>query len=162
MGYRRPKHVYKLVFEDEDMGGLEVRTTSPSLGQFLELAKLAELDVSDPTAVTSSDLEQVRELFEMFAEYLVSWNLEDEGGQPVPSDLSGLMLQDIGFIMRIILAWMKAIAGVSGPKERPSSGGGPFPEGSLPMEPLSASPPSSSTPSSSSAAANDLAAFRAS
>lgn len=134
-GYRRPRKVYKLVFEDPSMGGLEVRATGVSLGTLTDLVKLAE-QAKDRTSAEA--LAAFGELVDGFGKALRSWNLEDDDG-PVPATVDGLVAQDADFAMEIILAWMEAIAGVSGPLVRRSSGGGPSPEASIPMEVLSPS-----------------------
>lgn len=132
-GYRRPAKVYKLVFADEEMAGLEVRARSVPLGGFLDLLKLAKARGGklDPAQV-----DNIGKLFEAFSKALVSWNLEDDEGVPVPATLDGLHSQDIDFVFSIILAWMDAIAGVPAPLERTSPGGVPSEEALIPMAAL--------------------------
>lgn len=130
-GYRRPAKVYRLVFKDDDMEGLEVRAKSVPLGGFLDLLGLA--NIRSVRGIDPSKVKDVDKLFAAFAKALVSWNVEDDDGNPVPANLGGLMSLDMDFVFAVVLAWMDAIAGVPGPLGRPSNGGEPFPEASLPM-----------------------------
>ena len=132
MGYRAPRKTFRLVFEDEDRAGLEVRARSASVGRLLEIEE-------------KDGAESVRMLFEAFADALEGWNLEDEDGNPVPATLAGLMSLDLDFATDLVAAWKEGITGISGPLERKSNGGAPSPDGapaelSIPMEPSSASP----------------------
>lgn len=132
MGYRPERKIYRLSFEDHP--GLEVRAKSVPLGEFLSISELAGVNGRD---VTRQDTAKVAELFSGFAGALVDWNLEDDGGTPVPATLEGLYSQDFDFALEIIVGWMESIAGVPGPLDKPSSSGSPSLEASLPMEPLS-------------------------
>lgn len=133
-GYVRQRKVYRLRFADEDMAGLVVQARSAPVGQFLGLAKLAELKGGD---FKSEDAAKIDELFRGFAACLVDWNLEDEDGTPVPATLEGIYTQETDFVLQIIFAWIEAIAGVSVPLGPRSSDGGRSLEGSMPMETLS-------------------------
>src|SRR6266511_963967 len=139
-GYQRERKVYRLRFEDEEMEGLEVRARSAPIGQFIGLAKLANLDRG---TVQPDDMDKIDELFRGFADSLVEWNLQDEDGRPVPADLQGIYTQEVDFILQIIFAWIEAIAGVSGTLAAASSDGERSLEASLLMEPRSPSRPSS-------------------
>lgn len=141
MGFKPPRKVYRLLFADEDMAGLEVRARSMRLGQMMELLDLMELA---DRPLTAEDKPKVHQLFATFAKALVSWNVEDDeedGGQPVPATLDGLYSQEQGFVIAIIKAWTEAVAAVPPPLPQPSSGGVPSAlEASIPMAPLSPSP----------------------
>ena len=143
MGFVRNR-VYKLVFEAEEMEGLEVRAKSVPLGQVLKLTKLAGQDLRKLDQETQ--VETIDEMLRMFAAALVSWNVEDEQADgtrtPVPADFEGLKSQDFDFVMEIVLAWMDALMGVSGPLEKRSPSGDRSLEASLPMEMSSESLPS--------------------
>lgn len=140
MGYVRQRPIYKLVFADEDMDGLEVRARSVPLGVFLRIEEITGKG-SAPTDA------EVKELFESFAESLISWNLEepvdpddpDGDKRPVPATVEGLYSHDLEFIVKIILSWQTAVAEVPAPLGRRSPNGGLSPVPSLPMEPLSGS-----------------------
>ncbi|GAA2209314.1 hypothetical protein GCM10009850_047720 [Nonomuraea monospora] len=132
MGYKRPAKIYKLVFAEDDMAGLEVKARSMSTGDLLDMAPLLDLKLS--ASPTAEEMESIAELLERFADVLVSWNLEDEDDQPVPATLEGLLDQDIDFVMRIIMAWADAVSGVPAPLPEPSPGGEPSLAASIPMD----------------------------
>jgi hypothetical protein len=153
MGYVRQRKIYKLVFEDPDMAGLEVRARSVPLGTLMRLIELAGLIDRGTANLNPDEAKAIRELFTGFADALVSWNLEepvidDETGEetgevcPVPATVDGLYSQDMDFALHIIEAWMDAVAGVAGPLGRRSSDGEQSLAASLPMEPPSPSPTS--------------------
>lgn len=127
-GYKREKPLYKLVFEDEQFDGLEIMAKSLPLGEFLELQKLQARAVDDPDAG-----EQV---IRRLSDVLVSWNLEDDDGQPVPATFDGLASQDFPFVLAIFQAWQEAVSSVPNRSPGGSNGGGTSPELSLPMEAL--------------------------
>jgi hypothetical protein len=136
MGYRRERKIYNLIFEDEDMRGLEVKTSSVPIGEILKLSHLGA-DLKNSSDVDSSNVET---LFSVFADALISWNLEDENGTPVPATIEGLYSQDADFVLAIITTWANVVGGVSRPLNRNSSNGKQYPEELIPMETLSPSP----------------------
>lgn len=135
-GFQAPRKIYRLTFADPDLAGLEVRARSVSTGEFLQISSLAELAGERGVA---TDISEVSKLFAAFAGAIVSWNLEDEKGDPIAPDVDGLYSQDFDFVLSIIMAWLEAVASVPDPLGRASSGGERFPEESLPMESLSPS-----------------------
>lgn len=124
-GYTPTRKTYRLVFEDPDMRGLEVRTYAPALGDVLHAPSDGHLlTVLGDTA-------------------LIEWNmLHPSTGAPVPATRDGLLSLDADLTLTILRAWTNAYMGVSVPLVQPSSSGAPSPAESLPMEPLSESPPS--------------------
>jgi hypothetical protein len=122
------------------MGGL-------SIEGFMSLARQAAgMQGLDLSVMKGADLEQALEsvdgLFTRFAKSLKAWNLDDDDGRPVPETADGVRGQELDFILEITMAWMDAIASVDIPLPQPANGSGTFPEGSIPMEPLSQSLPS--------------------
>ena len=146
MGYRPQRKVYRLRFADPDMAGLIVQARSAPIGQFLGLAGLADLQRDQ---VSAGDMARVDELLTGFADCLVEWNLEDEQGAAVPATLEGVRAQETDFILRVVFAWIEAVASVPGPLGAGSSDGGRSVEQSIPMEPLSPNHRSLQTQSSS-------------
>lgn len=134
MGYRRQRPTYHLVFADEEYAGLEVKVRSGSVKTYRAIASLAGHEFSDPPS--PEDLARQAALDEAFVSVLVSWNVEDDDGQPVPATLAGLESLDLPFVLAIVLAWMEAVAGgVGGPLPQPSADGrAPSIVASLPME----------------------------
>lgn len=128
MGYKVNHKVFKLKFEDDEYEGLEVRAKSTSVGKFMRLVNIVEKDEA-----TSED---VQELFEGFAKVLVSWNVEDDDDNPVPTTTEGLYSLDMDFVLPILRAWAGAIASVSPPLPPSSNNGRSSAEASLPMATL--------------------------
>jgi hypothetical protein len=139
MGYRRPVKAFRLKFADEDMAGLEVTARSLPIGEFLNLTELATLEKDDAAGA----MKATADLFRVLAGALMSWNLEDDFGDPVPADYDGIVRQELDFVMKIVNAWMSAMAEVDIPLPPGSAGGVPSGlEQSLPMVPSSPPPPS--------------------
>lgn len=137
-GFRAGRKTYRLVFEDgHDLAGLVVKARSVGTGEFFELSKLAD---------GRFGLEEGAELIARFAQHLISWNLEEEDGRPVPATHEGLLSQDFDTVIAVIMQWMDAVAGVSGPLAQPSPGGDQSLVASIPMETLSPNPVSSGMP----------------
>lgn len=134
MGFVPKKKIYKITFEDGDLDGLEVRATSASLGQFMEITELADLADAGVATMSPDQVRKVGQLYESFAECLVSWNIETEGGSPVPATVAGLHSQDFGLVNEILKEWMSAVAGASAPKEQPSNDGELSAVASIPTE----------------------------
>ena len=133
MGYVRDRKIYKLVFADPEFDGLEVRARG------LTTAELLEMQALEPTGNEAEDATKLERQLQLFAGKLVSWNLEEPEGVPVPTTLDGVKTQELDFIMQVIDAWMRAVMGIAAPLGPPSNSGGTSLEASLPMEPLSAS-----------------------
>lgn len=129
MGYRRIPTIYTFDnIPDED--GLIVRMKSIRFGKLRRLIALTDDDEADDVAIT--------EIVQLMAESLVSWNLEDEEGNPVPANEEGLCDQDLDFIMKIVDAWTDRLTGSDGPNDlgKDSTDGGKFPGRPLMMEAL--------------------------
>ena len=125
MGYEYAPPTYKLVFEDHP--GLEVKARSVELGDYLDF-----IDILEQGGFTK---ENVRGLFEKFAGFLVSWNLERDG-EPVPLTADALYRLDIKFVREIIDGWREGMEGVEAPLEQSSDDGQPSLAASIPMESL--------------------------
>lgn len=125
-GYKPPRKIHKLVFEDMD--GLIVRAKSVPIGTMLRIARcLKQVGDGDPEALD--------ELFVAFSAALVDWNVVDDDDVPVPATFEGVCAQESDFIMQVVDGWMTAIAGVADPLDGSSTNGQPpHPlEGGLPM-----------------------------
>lgn len=127
MGFKVGLRVLNLQFENDELEGLEVRARSLSIGRLLEVAKLhdqVKSDVGD---------EALMELFKVFEQSLVSWNLEDESG-PVAQTAAGLLTLDTSLALMIVMTWFDSITAVSEALGKASTSGNPTPEASIPME----------------------------
>ncbi len=134
MGFKAPRKLFVLKFEDEKYEGLVVKAKSLPVGQFLEMGELASgFAKSDKK---SFDPKIVVEMFSIFSKSLHEWNLEDDNGDPIPTTVDGLQTLELDFVMLLVEAWMDAIASVSVPLDKKSNNGGTPSTESLPMEPL--------------------------
>lgn len=127
MGYRRVPTIYTL---DKVRGeeGLIVRLKAIKIGK---MRKLMQLTSSDDTAN-----EGLAQILDLLQEALVSWNLEDEQGQPVPATPEGVEDQESELILRIVETWMDQMTGVTPELGKDSSSGASFPGRPLTMEAL--------------------------
>lgn len=135
MGFKAKKKLYKLIFADEDMAGLEVTMTSVPMGDLMKLQQL------DPKRA-AQDPAEFRELLGIFAGAMLSWNLEDDNDQPIEIGVDSFLKQDINFIFEIISAWSTEVAGVSAPLDGGSTAGANALEASMQMDALSPNPSS--------------------
>lgn len=140
-GWKRERKIYRLVFEDLEFEGLEVRTYSTSMRNVLAVQRLAE--IQDPMHLSDDELKLFHSIIDTFQDSLVSWNITDEDDVPVPADREGLLSQEPDIVYTIMMEWITAIAGVPAPLAQRSNGGPPLELGEIPMSPL---PPSSMTP----------------
>lgn len=155
MGVKRPGKQYRLVWPDDDpdMAGVEVVMRGLSIRRLLDAQRLVRSGVLQRSDDGGANEEAVERVFQLIADNLVSWNLEeddtedDEGnvvlGGPVPTDLDGVMSLELDPVVDILTQWIEGIASVPGPLSRSSSAGEPSEEQWGPMEPIpAASPPS--------------------
>lgn len=139
MGYKAQRRILVIrEWPDETLAGLEVKARSVKTGEFLQFGKA--MTRAQAAGLTAEDgVAAVDGLLELFARSLVSWNLEDEEGNPVPATLAGLLDQDNDWTQRVIMTWLEAVGGAPGPLGQRSTGGETSLAASIPMEPLSAS-----------------------
>jgi hypothetical protein len=133
MGFVPPTTIYRLQFEG-DYAGLEVRMRASKLRMAFDAQDLLDLD---PSSMDAEDVRRAKQIFEVIADHLVSWNVETEDGEQVPASIKGLLDQEMPMVGRIFAEWQKAMVDVPAPLSRPSSSGAPMESLSLPMEPLS-------------------------
>lgn len=117
MGYKPKFKVHNLTFGPE-FEGLEVQARGVSVGEFLEISAGVTLDRA----------------YELFAENLVSWNLEDDDGTPIPAVRDEVLKLDRQLIDRIVDVWIGAIQKVSAPLEPSSPAGEPSLVAQIPMD----------------------------
>lgn len=133
MGYKRKVKTVTLQFADPEFDGFECVVRSLPIAEYLRVAKLA--------STAEEGTESAEAMLKVFAKALVSWNLEDENDRPVPATFEGVVSQDFEFVMDVVAGWMQSMAGVDEKSDlgKGSPSGVTFPEGSIPMEPLSPS-----------------------
>lgn len=129
MGFKRNPKIYNLKWDDGEYAGLEVHVRSLTMGQLIATQNGEGHNGKKGNAAQ----------IELFAERLVSWNLEDENGQPVPTTLDAILAEDDDLILDINKRWAEAVMGVSAPLPQSSPAGEPSPAESIPMETLSPS-----------------------
>jgi hypothetical protein len=130
MGFEAPETLFRLIFEDPDMAGLEVMVHEPTIDDMLTLGGI------DAAGAKSMDPAAVRAMFKAFAGLLDSWNLTRKG-VPVPATLEGVLSQSPGFITKIMAALDKTIARPDPTSPAGSSTGETSGlESSIPMTPL--------------------------
>lgn len=128
MGYTRNPKVYRITFADDtEYAGLEVVLRSLTTGQIIAVRR------------SDDDEDSVERMTALMADRIVSWNLENEDGTPVPPTLESIKGEDHDMTMAIIQKWTDAVSGVPAPLEQPSTSGGESLEASIPMETLSES-----------------------
>lgn len=134
--FKREPKLYQLNFEGTDLDGFEVIMKGVSLERFLEITKLASA-LATPEGRTPENIEGQ---FQVLAELLVSWNLDDEHDEPVPANYDGLKTQDFADVQQIMGGYMQAIASVPKASNSDSPSGERSQEESLRLASLSAVP----------------------
>jgi hypothetical protein len=81
-------------------------------------------------------------VFEILGRSLVSWNLEDETGDAVPADFTGVSSQELDFVFAIVNAWIETISSVPPPLPPGSTSAAAAQEESLGLASSSSSLPS--------------------
>ena len=135
MGYTPPVAIYALDFSGTRYAGLQVKIREQSLGDLLStLDAAAAADMNSPTA---EDAHAVKKVFTDLADNIVSWNVEEDDGTPVPATLEGLRRYGTSFANAIVQAWRQAMSEVDAPLGSGSSSGGTPDLTLMPMAPLS-------------------------
>lgn len=138
MGFRLETH-YKLFFEDEAFIGAEVTMGRMSMREAFEFdrVRFRETEGLDELEKKCEDVAK------LVAEHLVSWNLEDKRGRPLPTTAASILGSQDDLLWALVNAYIQAVTEVSGPLDRGSGNGLPSDLAvSIPMEPLSESPSS--------------------
>lgn len=133
-GFKPPKNLYLLTFEDPSYEGLEITATSVSMETMLWVQSLGSR-----VAEVANNPDGFRKIVDVLIGAILSWNLEDDDDRPIEVTSAALLAQSPVFVADIMVAWTAAITGVSGPLGEGSISGPKFPEGSIPMETLSSS-----------------------
>jgi hypothetical protein len=98
-GYKRQR--YKLTWSDGPYEGLVILARPPTVDALLDLEELQ-------TAAGTGDRKALRELIGHLAGLIVSWNVLDDDGQPVP--VSGdALAEDLGMIYAISDAYASKV-----------------------------------------------------
>jgi hypothetical protein len=108
MAYRRERRIYILEFADPEYEGLEIKVRSIPIRELTELMVL-DPESEDPAVRVSS----INKLMAAFAEALVSWNMTDENGAPLPATLEYIESEETDFVLTCIAQWMAVISRVN-------------------------------------------------
>jgi hypothetical protein len=148
---RKPVHVYWE--EGHPLHGFELLMRRKSVGRTLDEIQQEETSQAARRAAgeggTAEDFRNFTESnLASLAHQIISWNLRDEGGEPVEVSVSGLLSQDDALITSIGERFADLTTRVSGPLASSSAASQPSEEQELqlPMEPLPDSPPRPSEP----------------
>lgn len=145
MGFVVKGTIFRLEFaEGHLLHGSTIRVRSTSVGKLLRLMDLAGALKGNETP----DAKKVDELFTLFAERLVSWDLQEEpvseGMAPrdIPCTKEGLYELDFSPVLSIVFAWIDGAADIPSPLERNSNDGGRSEVPPMTMETLASLPSS--------------------
>lgn len=128
MGFREPSTITLTFTEGDEYHGLEVRMRGMSIADFMQ-----------SSGMDGSDGDNAAATMKRFYQHIVSWNLEDENGQPIP--VADAPNRDSRMIRRLNNAWIESLTGVHGSDPLPgnSTSGETSPAPAIPMAPLSES-----------------------
>lgn len=102
MGHKRQRKILSLTFEDEP--GLEIFARSCTVRKFLWMVQLV-----DKLSAGTLPQDVVDELVEWFAGRIVSWNIEDDEGRPVPVSADYLLDEDIDWAVKVVMGWAAGV-----------------------------------------------------
>jgi len=120
-GFRLPEETVDLYFDDGPYKGLEIKARLNVPMAFLRYF----VEWGDKPTPKGKEVEDLAEVMGMWAaEALVSWNLEDRHGKPVPADATGMMALDMMGFLAVLRAWSGQIGAVAAPLgDRLTAGG---------------------------------------
>lgn len=128
MAYKRKRKIYRLDFEGTEYEGLELKVRGLTTGEYLDMVALSAPG-TDGDGETDG-------LLRMLSTHLVSWNLVDEEGEPVPTTFEGIRTNDLTMNMAIISAWTEAMVNLPAGTEKKSLPGENSLVESIPTETL--------------------------
>lgn len=134
MGHKLVRKGYSLKFADgSPLDGAQIVLGSLSIGQIMQVRQLMHT-VSQSTSPVEQ-MEAFDTVILMAADKLVSWDLEEEDGTPIPATREGVLSLDGELMLPIINAWLDAAKGTDAPLPDASSDGERQTlEASIPME----------------------------
>lgn len=118
MGFRPEPKQYRLTFDGTELDGLEVVMGSVSVREFNEMIRLSMANGISEEAIAAND-----RVLELFAQHIVSWNLEDAKGKPVKTDLETVLGTDRSIIGQVVTGWQVALVTVPNPSKGDSPNG---------------------------------------
>jgi hypothetical protein len=132
MGYKAKLKTYLVKFDEgHEFHGAEARLRGMTYGEWEQVTGLdgGEGDTNGAVSVRR------------FVEHLISWNLEDGDGKPLPMTIDAVKEIDHDLVAALNNAWVQTLIGVhaADPLPESSPSGGPSLVESVPMEALSES-----------------------
>jgi hypothetical protein len=133
MGYQPKPRQYALKFRDAEFEGLEIVMASMTVGEWEEMMAPAPDDPAERAKRNDANLS-------LFADRVISWNLDGKNGKPLPVTLKALKGLDRPFVTALMAAWQLALLGVDPTSGSGSSDGGTNREmpPEMPQEPITA------------------------
>lgn len=131
MGFRPQPTIYNLSFKGTALDGLHVSMSCCTIKENAEMLKASVREEGENPGVTEDDLRDNDRILELFCNHLVSWDLEDLAGQPVPTNRDGVDSQERTIIAQLISAWQVAMVSVPNPSKPESNSGAISEEESL-------------------------------
>lgn len=145
MGFRPEPTVYNLSFQGTPLDGLHVRMSCCTIGEYNEMLRAAasgEEGEEEKVRVTLDLLRDNDRILQLFVNHLISWDLEDMAGQPIPTTREGIDSQERTIIAHCITAWQFAMVNVPNLSKPGSNAGETSEEQSLGLGDVSESPQS--------------------
>jgi hypothetical protein len=102
VGYKRQRKTLSLRFEDEPE--LEILARSCTVRKFLWV-----LETVDKMSGGSLPKAELTEFVNWFAGRIISWNLEDDDGQPVPVSADYLLDEDVDWAAKVAMGWVSGV-----------------------------------------------------
>jgi hypothetical protein len=132
VGYTAKVKTYLVRFDEgHEYHGAEARLSGMTYGEWEQVTGL------DGSEGETNGAASVRR----FVDHLVSWNLEDEDGKPLPKTMDAVKALDHDLVAALNNAWIQTLIGVhaADPLPENSTSGEPSLVESVPMEALSES-----------------------
>ena len=127
---RAPQTIIDIDLSNTEYAEYEVRVASVSLGRLLDLG-----DQPDRLRA-GAGLGQVRELVELFAGQIRSWNITDDADYPLPTTTDVVLELDFRFAVKLILSWLKGMIDIDDDLGKDSTSGQQSAPPNFPMEAL--------------------------
>lgn len=119
MGYRKVPVIYTLEIGG-DYKGLIVRVKSIKIGEMRRMLRLIDSEEENTTEVLDN-------MVTLISKGLVSWNLQEEDGEPTPATAEEVDNLDFKMLEAILNEWLDQVSGPDDELGKDSSSGSQFP-----------------------------------
>jgi hypothetical protein len=130
MGFKVPNIKVTLKFASEEYEGLEIVVRKGTIADALRGEAMMK------KAKDLSEAEGAQLVFEYLSEFIVSWNIEDDEGNPTPVNAASLMVFPASFAWDIFAAFIEQTTGVDSELGKDSDSTKRFQADLIPMETL--------------------------